>query len=69
MEQESSENGAADMLTIEDVCAKLQVSRWTINELVRSRQLPSVKIGRRRFIPRRSLQAYEKRLEEDGDER
>lgn len=52
-----------DMLTVNDVCEKLQVSRWMVNELRRSGQLPSVKIGSRRLFPRHSVEAYERRLE------
>lgn len=64
MEHESREESKPDMLTIKHVCEKLQVSRWMVNELRRSGELSSVKIGSRRLFPRHSVEAYERRLEE-----
>ena len=63
MEQEANEDSKPDMLTIKLVCEKLQVSRWTVNQLIRSGQLASVKIGSRRLVPQHSLEVYERRLE------
>lgn len=64
MEQQNDNN--MDMLTVKDVCAKLRISRWMVHRLIRSGALASVKIGTRRLIPRHSLEAYEKQLEEGG---
>lgn len=66
MEQQLNDNSATDLLTVKDVCAKLQISRSAVNELRRSGRLPSVKIGRRRLFPRHLLEAYERQLEEEG---
>ena len=66
MEQQSNGDSTADMLTVKDVCEKLQLGRTAVNELRRSGRLPSVKIGRRRLFPRHSLEAYEKQLEDEG---
>jgi excisionase family DNA binding protein len=68
MEEQPRSDSTADMLTVKDVCEKLNVSRWMVHGLLRSGQLASVKIGSRRLIPRHSLEAYEKRLEAEGDE-
>jgi len=67
MEEQSRNDNRADMLTVKEVCEKLRVSRWMVHRLVRSGQLASVKIGSRRLIPRHSLEAYEKRLEEEEE--
>ena len=64
MEQQVKEDSNLELLTIRDVCEKLQVSRWTVNGLIRSGQLESVKIGSGRRIPLRALEKYERRLEE-----
>jgi excisionase family DNA binding protein len=66
MGQQPSDNGMSDMLTVKDVCSILQVSRWTVHQLVRSGRLGSVKIGSRRLIPRHSLDEFEQVLEEES---
>lgn len=45
------------LLTIPEVCAQLRVSRWMIYRLIHTRQLKTVKIGRRRCIAPDDLQA------------
>ena len=64
MEQQSGRNDEVDMLTVQDVCAKLQVSDWMVKQLIRTGRLASVKIGARRLIPRDSLELYVKQLKE-----
>jgi excisionase family DNA binding protein len=44
-----------DLLTVADVMARLQVGRHTVYDLIRSRRLHSVRIGRCRRIPATSL--------------
>ena len=64
---EQKDTGNADMLTVKEVCETLKISKWMVYELMRSEQLTSVTIGRRRLVPRHSLKEYEKRLEgEEG---
>lgn len=46
------------LCTIPEVAAQLQVGRSTIYELIRTRQLDVVKIGRCTRIPSVSLQAF-----------
>jgi excisionase family DNA binding protein len=64
MEQQPVRNDEVDMLTVQDVCGKLQVSEWTVKQLIRTDRLASVKIGARRLIPRDSLESYVKQLKE-----
>jgi excisionase family DNA binding protein len=40
-----------DVLTVDEAAERLRVSRWTLYNLIRSNQLRTVKIGRRRLVP------------------
>ena len=40
----------APLLTIDDVCARLRVSRWLVYDLVREGHLPAVRLTRRRLL-------------------
>lgn len=39
------------VLTVDEAAERLRVSRWTLYNLIRSNQLRTVKIGRRRLVP------------------
>lgn len=39
------------VLTVDEAAARLRVSRWTLYNLIRSNQLRTIKIGRRRLVP------------------
>ncbi|WP_017595777.1 helix-turn-helix domain-containing protein [Nocardiopsis potens] len=39
------------LLTVDEAAEHLRVSRWTVYNLIRSRTLRTVKIGRRRLVP------------------
>ena len=43
------------LFTIDEAAARLRVSRWTVYKLVRSNQLRTIKIGRRRLVPPAAL--------------
>ncbi|MGK5557676.1 helix-turn-helix domain-containing protein [Actinomadura kijaniata] len=43
------------VLTVDEAAERLRVSRWTIYNLIRSNQLRTVKIGRRRLVPAAAL--------------
>jgi excisionase family DNA binding protein len=61
---------AVDLLTIDDVMARLQIGRHTVYHLIRTRRLHSVRIGRCRRIPATALTAYLDTLtKEAGDGR
>lgn len=49
---------SCDLLTVTDVMARLKVGRHTVYDLIRSRQLASVQIGRCRRIPATCLDTY-----------
>jgi excisionase family DNA binding protein len=43
------------LFTIDEAAARLRVSRWSVYNLIRSGQLSTVKIGRRRLVPADAL--------------
>lgn len=56
-----------DLLTVPDVMARLRVGRHKVYDLIRSRQLRSVKVGGSRRIPVTALAAYLAHLMEESD--
>jgi DNA binding domain, excisionase family len=50
------------LLTVTEACAELRVSRWTLYQLIRSGQLPSIKLRSRRVIPRQAIRELIQRL-------
>jgi excisionase family DNA binding protein len=64
-EPNSDSTAVPTMLTIQEACAALRVSKWTIYQLIRSRQLATIKIGSRRVVPLAAIQALLKRLQEE----
>ncbi|AKU19262.1 hypothetical protein VV02_23930 [Luteipulveratus mongoliensis] len=51
-------SAALQLLTVAEVCSLLSVSRWQVYRLINGRELGSVKIGRRRLVPRVDLDAF-----------
>ncbi len=47
-----------ELLTVAEVMARLRLGRSTVYDLIRSRRLPSITIGRCRRIPARALSDY-----------
>lgn len=56
------EQPAPVVLTVAEACAVLRVSRWTLYQLINSRQLATIKIGRRRFVTQAAITAFLNRL-------
>ncbi|MFJ2636457.1 helix-turn-helix domain-containing protein [Streptomyces sp. NPDC087422] len=54
---------ADELLTVPDVMARLKLGRSTVYELLRSRRLTSVTIGRSRRVPAAAVRAFIKDLE------
>lgn len=54
------------LLTVPEACAALRVSKWTLYQLIRRRQLSTIKIGARRCVPVASVQALIERLRAEG---
>jgi excisionase family DNA binding protein len=53
-------------LTTDEAAAMLHISRWQLFTLIKSRELPSFKPGRRRLIPLAAIEAYADRRMEDA---
>jgi excisionase family DNA binding protein len=54
-----------ELLTVPEVMTRLKLGRTAVYDLIRTRQLPSLTIGRSRRIPSAGLRAYVvSRLEE-----
>ncbi|MCC9308648.1 helix-turn-helix domain-containing protein [Kitasatospora sp. RB6PN24] len=47
----------SELLTVPEVMARLKISRSTVYDLIRTRQLASITIGRARRIPTHALTA------------
>ncbi|MFJ4369602.1 helix-turn-helix domain-containing protein [Streptomyces chartreusis] len=47
-----------ELLTVAEVMARPKLGRSTVYDLIRSRRLPSITIGRCRRIPARALSDY-----------
>ena len=53
------------LLTVDEACELLRVSRWTVYKLIKERELISVKVRSGRRIVRESVTAYIKSRIED----
>lgn len=53
------------LLTLEEVRDLLQVSKWTIYQLINQRQLKSITIGRSRFVTTHAYLQLLENLDED----
>ncbi|MEU9130697.1 helix-turn-helix domain-containing protein [Kitasatospora sp. NPDC048540] len=54
----------SELLTVPEVMARLKISRSTVYDLIRTRQLASLTIGRARRIPTHALTVLIHHLEE-----
>lgn len=54
-----------ELLRVDEVAARLRVSRWTVYRLMKERRLVSVKVGNCRRIPPDSVAAYIAELVEE----
>ncbi|WP_109528686.1 helix-turn-helix domain-containing protein [Nocardia aurea] len=51
-------DGPSTLLTIPEACTRLRLSRWGLYQLINNRELATVKIGRRRFVPLTEVQRF-----------
>lgn len=54
------------VLTVAEACESLRVSRWTLYQLIRSRQLETIRIRRRRLIPLTAIDDLVSRLSDEA---
>jgi excisionase family DNA binding protein len=50
------------VLTVQEACMTLRISKWSVYQLIRSRQLETIRIGRRRLIPVAAIQTLIRQL-------
>ncbi len=65
--QSTAHRAGARLNTVEEVMERLRIGRSTAFELIGSRQLRSVKVGRRRLVSETALVEYIEAL--DGENR
>ncbi len=56
----------SELLTVPEAAQRLRVSKWMLYNLIRSRQLRTVKIGSRRLIRVSAIAAYLAELEDEA---
>ncbi len=56
------------LLTVAEACDRLRVSRSTIYQLIQRRQLRTIQIGSRRFVPASAITDLVDHLLHDGDD-
>jgi excisionase family DNA binding protein len=62
-----SMTGEGRLLTVHEACQHLRISRWMFYRLLQSRQLATIKIGRRRLVPHSAVDHFiQDRLESGG---
>jgi excisionase family DNA binding protein len=54
------------VLTIEEACKALRVSKWSVYQLIRSGKLKTIKIGSRRVVPVAALHELVAKLRDEG---
>jgi excisionase family DNA binding protein len=57
---------AQAMLTVAEACKHLRISKTKLYELIQTRKVVGVKIGKRRLITMRSIAKYIDQLEEEA---
>ena len=63
--EQTNDAGPPLLLTVAEASAALRISRWSLYQLIRSGQLKTIKIGRRRVIPASALAALVRNLSDE----
>lgn len=56
-----------ELLTVSEAMQTLRLSRWKVYDLIRSGELTTVTIGRRRLVPREALTDYVHQLMQETE--
>ncbi|MEV6873934.1 helix-turn-helix domain-containing protein [Amycolatopsis sp. NPDC051128] len=59
-------NGPPILLTVDEACRRLRVSRWTFYRLVQRGKLKTIHIGRRHLIPSATIDELVDRLRSEA---
>ncbi|WP_105970399.1 helix-turn-helix domain-containing protein [Streptomyces geranii] len=57
---------APKLLTVREAYRRLRISKWKLYDLIRSRRLVSIKIGRRRLIPAEAVENMIRQLSREA---
>lgn len=52
------------LLTVDEACSQLRISRWTLYRLIHRRAIRTIKIGNRRLVPPTAIQDLIRGLED-----
>lgn len=44
-----------DLMTVDEVCRLLRLSKNTVYDMIRGKEIPSIKVGRQIRVPKRAL--------------
>ncbi|MFE4370418.1 helix-turn-helix domain-containing protein [Streptomyces sp. NPDC056835] len=55
-EQNDASTSVPELLTVREAAEKLRISKWKLYELIRSRKLDTIQIGRRRLVPAKAIE-------------
>lgn len=64
---ETTADAIPRLLTIREAYTTLRISKWALYQLIRSRQLRTIKIGRRRVVPVTAIEALVRRLQSEEE--
>lgn len=56
----------SELLTVPEAAQRLRVSKWMVYNLIRSRELRTVRIGNRRLVRISAIAAYLAELEDEA---
>jgi excisionase family DNA binding protein len=54
------------LLTVPEACNQLHISRWMLYRLIHTRQLTTIKLGRRRLVPQAAVTSLIDRLSQEA---
>lgn len=63
----TQEHPAEQLLTLDEVCEYLRISRWSLYQLINDRRLNTVRIGTRRLVAPQDFQEFLDALRADGN--
>jgi excisionase family DNA binding protein len=63
----STDNVVPLVMTVAEACQALQISSWSLNKLIRTRKLATIKIGRRRLVPLAAIHKFVQAQAEEAD--
>ncbi|WP_425298280.1 helix-turn-helix domain-containing protein [Nocardia abscessus] len=52
----------SDLLTVTEAHTRLRISKWSIYKLIHQRELDTIKIGARRFVPNSEIEHFLRKL-------